>query len=197
MWIKEVELIGEHVKLVPLDYSRVDELEAALVDGDVYKIWYTSMPQPKQIAVEIDKRLQWKAEGFMQPFMVINTKTNQAVGMTAFCRIDEANRRVEIGYTWYGKSVQKTSLNTEAKLLLLSHAFENLNAVAVEFRTNQYNFQSRQAIERLGAKLDGVLRSARVYSDGTTCDGYVYSILHNEWSGVKKNLLYKLNDCYK
>lgn len=196
MWINEIELVGEHVKLVPLDYSRVDELEAALLDGDIYKIWYTSVPQPTQIRAEIDKRLQWKSDGFMQPFMVINQKTGKAIGMTTFCKIDELNRRVEIGYTWYGKSVQRTSLNTEAKLLLLQHAFENLNAIAVEFRTNQYNFQSRQAIERLGAKLDGILRSARVYPDGTTCDGYVYSILHNEWAGVHKNLLYKLTDCY-
>lgn len=197
MWIKEVELVGEHVKLIPLDYSHIDELEYALLDGDVYKTWYTFMPQPTQIRAEIDKRLKLKSEGFMQPFIVINQKTGRAVGMTTFCRIDELNRRVEIGSTWYGKSVQRTSLNTEAKLLLLQHAFENLNAIAVEFRTNQYNFQSRKAIERLGAKLDGVLRSARLSTDGTTCDSYVYSILHNEWAGVRKNLLYKLNDCYK
>lgn len=197
MWIEPIELNGNHVRLLPLDYNYIDDLENALLDGNVYKLWYTSMPSLGGIKAEIDKRLQWKSDGFMQPFVVIDNKTDKAVGMTTYCRIDEANRRVEIGYTWYGKSVQKTFLNTEAKLLLLGHAFETLGAIAVEFRTNQYNFQSRRAIERLGAKLDGVLRSARVYPDGTTCDGYVYSILQNEWLAVKKNLLYKLNDCYQ
>lgn len=197
MWVEPIELNGNHVRLLPLDYSYIDDLENALLDGDVYKLWYTSMPPLGGIKAEIDKRLQWKSDGFMQPFVVIDNRTGKAVGMTTYCRIDETNRRVEIGYTWYGRSVQKTSLNTEAKLLLLSHAFETLGAIAVEFRTNQYNFQSRRAIERLGAKLDGVLRSARVYPDGTTCDSYVYSILQNEWLAVKKNLLYKLNDCYQ
>ncbi len=192
MWIHPIELTGTHVKLLPLTHKYIDELETALLDGEIYKLWFTAAPQPGEIKQEIDKRLQWQKDGFMLPFVVIDTKTNLAVGMTTYCRIDEANRRVEIGFTWYRKSVQKTLLNTEAKYMLLQHAFETLGAIAVEFRTNQYNFNSRRAIERLGAKLDGVLRSARVYPDGTTCDGYVYSILHNEWASVKKHLTFKL-----
>lgn len=197
MWIEEVELCGENVKLVSLDYSYINDLEEAILDGNLYKLWYTSVPQPGGIRQEIAKRLQWRDERIMQPFAVIDAKTGKAVGMTSYCRIDENNRRVEIGYTWYRKNVQRTPLNTEAKFMLLQHAFEKLNAVAVEFRTNQYNFNSQKAIMRLGAKLDGILRSARLYPDGSTCDSYVYSILQSEWAAVKKNLLYKLNECYE
>ncbi len=193
MWIKPVELIGKHVKLLPLTHDYIADLEEAILDGEIYKLWYTAAPQPDKISEEIDKRLRWQQDGFMVPFVVIDTITNKAVGMTTYCRIDETNRRVEIGFTWYCKIVQRTALNTEAKFMLLRHAFESLNAVAVEFRTNQFNFKSRQAIERLGAKLDGVLRSARLYPDGTTCDGYVYSILQSEWPAVKKHLSFKLH----
>ena len=192
MWILPVELVGNHVKLLPLTHAYAEELEDALQDGEIYKLWYTSVPLVNKVYEEISKRLQWQQTGFMQPFVVIDVITNKAVGMTSFCRIDEVNRRVEIGFTWYSLSVQKTALNTEAKFMLLRHAFENLNAVAVEFRTNQFNFNSRRAIERLGAKLDGVLRSALLYENGMTCDGYVYSILQHEWASVKQNLLYKM-----
>lgn len=196
MWVEPIELRGQHVTLLPLSYDYVDELEEALLDGAIHKLWYTAVPEIGGVRVEIKKRLAWRESGFMQPFVVIDAKSGKAVGMTTFCRIDVANRRVEIGYTWYRKSVQRTALNTEAKFMLLEHAFEQLNAVAVEFRTSQYNFTSQRAITRLGAKLDGVLRSARLYPDGTVCDTHVYSILNSEWGAVKMNLLYKLSCNY-
>lgn len=196
MWVEPVELRGQHVILLPLNYEYVDELEEALLDGEIHRLWYTAVPQIGQVRAEIEKRLAWQESGSMQPFVVIDTRNGKAVGMTTFCRIDAANRRVEIGYTWYCKSVQKTLLNTEAKFMLLQHAFEKLNAVAVEFRTNQYNFNSQRAITRLGAKLDGVLRSARLYPNDIVCDTYVYSILNHEWGAVKMNLLYKLSCNY-
>lgn len=196
MNITSIELIGKHVQLVPLKLEHIENLKEAVQDGDLYKLWYTKIPSPEMMEAEVKRRLNLQSKNEMIPFTVIDTNTKKMVGMTTYCRIDRENLRLEIGFTWYSKSVQKTLLNTEAKLLLLQHAFEDLNCIAVEFRTNQFNFNSRRAIERLGAKLDGILRSARLQADGATSDGYVYSILKSEWSIVKTNLLYKLNHCY-
>jgi len=129
----------------------------------------------------------------MIAFAVIEQSTREAVGMTTFMNIDAVNRRVEIGSTWYRKRVQRSALNTECKLLLLTHAFEQLNCIAVEFRTHFFNMQSRAAIERLGAKLDGVLRQHQIASNGTLRDSCVYSILDREWPTVKTHLTHRLN----
>ena len=137
---------------------------------------------------EIERRLALQAAGSMLPFTVIDPATGQAAGMTTFMNVDATNRRVEIGSTWYAKSVQRSGLNTEAKLLLLGHAFDTLDCIAVEFRTHFMNHQSRRAIERLGAKLDGILRSHQIAANGTLRDTCVYSIIAPEWPTVRAHL---------
>ena len=136
----------------------------------------------------IDTRLTMQNAGTMLPFSVIDNRTNKIVGMTTYLNIDKTHRRVEIGGTWYRKSVQQTGVNTECKLLLLTHAFETMNCIAVEFRTHAFNLQSRRAIERLGAKLDGILRNHMIMPNGTLRDTYVYSIIASEWPTVKAHL---------
>jgi RimJ/RimL family protein N-acetyltransferase len=150
------------------------------------------IPPPENMAKEIESRLKQQQAGSMLPFAVIDPATNVAVGMTTYMNIDAVTRRVEIGSTWYRRSVQRSALNTECKLMLLRYAFEDLDCVAVEFRTHAFNFQSRRAIERLGAKLDGVLRNHRRAMDGTLRDTYVYSIIMSEWPTVKSHLTYQL-----
>jgi N-acetyltransferase len=185
-------LHGHEVSLVPLGYSHHDDLIEALEDGELWNLWYTNIPSPDLLRAEIDRRLGLQAEGSMIPFAVIENSTGEAVGMTTFMHIDAANRRLEIGSTWYRKRVQRTALNTECKLLLLTHAFEQLDCIAVEFRTNFFNQQSRTAIERLGAKLDGILRQHQIARNGTLRDTCVYSVLDREWPTVKANLTYRL-----
>jgi RimJ/RimL family protein N-acetyltransferase len=150
------------------------------------------VPAPEQLRAEIDRRLGLQLQGSMLPFAVIERASNQAVGMTTYMHIDAANRRVEIGSTWYRKRVQRTGLNTECKLLLLTHAFEELNCIAVEFRTHYFNRQSRAGIERLGARLDGILRQHQIAANGTLRDTCVYSILDSEWPAVKAHLAFQL-----
>jgi N-acetyltransferase len=187
-----VSLHGHEVSLVPLGYSHHDDLIEALEDGELWNLWYTNIPSPDSLRAEIDRRLGLQAQGSMIPFAVIENSTAEAVGMTTFMHIDAANRRLEIGSTWYRKRVQRTALNTECKLLLLTHAFEQLDCIAVEFRTNFFNQQSRAAIERLGAKLDGILRQHQIARNGTLRDTCVYSVLDREWPTVKANLTFRL-----
>jgi RimJ/RimL family protein N-acetyltransferase len=191
-----VTLTGEHVRLEPLRTEHHDALVQAVRDGELWNHWYTAIPTPEGMAAEIERRLQLQAKGSMCPFAVIDPATHQAVGMTTYMNIDAANRRVEIGSTWYRQSVQRTPLNTEAKRLLLAHAFEQLNCIAVEFRTHFFNQPSRRAIERLGAKLDGVLRSHQInthpMSAGALRDTCVYSIIASEWPNVNAHLDYQL-----
>jgi RimJ/RimL family protein N-acetyltransferase len=144
------------------------------------------------MAAEIDRRLGLQAQGSMTPWAIINKTSGRAVGMTTYMNIDAKNRRVEIGSTWYRKAVQRSALNTECKLMLLTHAFESLNCIAVEFRTHFFNHQSRRGIERLGAKLDGVLRQHQVMPDGSLRDTCVYSIIASEWPTVKQHLNFQL-----
>ena len=158
-WLQPVTLKGARATLAPLDRSHHDDLREAVADGELWKLWYTTVPQPDAMAAEIDRRLKLQSEGSMLPFTVIDNASGKAVGMTTFMNVDAQNRRVEIGSTWYRKSVQRSDVNTQCKLLLLGHAFETLECIAVEFRTHFFNHQSRRAIERLGAKLDGILRS--------------------------------------
>ena len=183
-----VTLEGRHVRLVPLLPAHEEELRAAAVDGDLWKLWYTTVPEPAGMAAEIERRLALQRAGLMVPFTVIDPVSGRAVGMTTYMNIDSISRRVEIGSTWYARSVQRTGLNTEAKLLLLSHAFETLRCIAVEFRTHILNQQSRAAIERLGAKLDGILRSHTYAKNGTIRDTCVYSVIAPEWPAIRAHL---------
>ena len=187
-----VTLKGQRVVLEPLAASHADAMEAAGADGDLSRLWYTSVPAPGRMAADIERRLASQRAGTMLPFAVIHPLTGLAVGMTTYMNIDAVHRRVEIGSTWYAMSVQRTGLNTEAKLLLLGHAFETLECIAVEFRTHWMNQQSRAAIARLGAKQDGVLRNHQRAADGTLRDTVVFSIIESEWPTVKSHLQYRL-----
>jgi RimJ/RimL family protein N-acetyltransferase len=187
-----ISLHGQHVSLVPLAHAHHDGLVEALKDGELWSLWYTSVPTPERLRAEIDRRLELQKQGSMIPFAVIEKATGEAVGMTTYMHIDAANRRVEIGSTWYRKRVQRSALNTECKVLLLTHAFEQLSCIAVEFRTHFFNQASRAAIERLGARLDGILRQHMIGSDGTLRDTCVYSILDREWPTVKAHLTHRL-----
>jgi RimJ/RimL family protein N-acetyltransferase len=196
-WIAPTSLSGQHVQLVPLSQQHQDDLVEAVRDGELWNLWYTAIPTPEGMDAEITRRLSLQAQGSMCPFAVIDPSTGRAVGMTTYMNIDAANRRVEIGSTWYRQSVQRTPLNTEAKRMLLAHAFEQLNCIAVEFRTHFFNQQSRRAIERLGAKLDGVLRSHQINQHplavGALRDSCVYSIIASEWPSVKTHLDFQLS----
>ena len=187
-----IRLLGQHVHLVPLAAELHDDLVQSVQDGQLWNLWYTDIPTPEGMAAEITRRLDLQAKGSMCPFAVLDPATGRAVGMTTYMNIDAANRRVEIGSTWYRQSVQRTPLNTEAKRLLLSHAFETLDCIAVEFRTHFFNHASRRAIERLGAKLDGILRSHQInnhpLSAGALRDTCVYSIIASEWPNVRAHL---------
>lgn len=190
-----ITLSGEHARLVPLSISHHDALCDATRDGELWKLWYTSIPSPEGMAKEIDRRLGLRKAGSMNPFCVVDA-SGTPIGMTTYMNIDQDNRRVEIGSTWYRKSAQRTAINTECKLMLLRHAFDILGCVAVEFRTHFFNFQSRKGIERLGAKLDGILRHHQInhHPDamGSMRDTCVYSILENEFPAVRAHLTYQL-----
>lgn len=185
-------LRGEGVALEPLTHAHHDDLCDATRDGELWKLWYTIVPSPEGMRAEIDRRNTLLQKGTMLPWAVRDLASGKVVGMTTYMNIEAEKPRVEIGSTWYARSVQRTALNTECKLLLLTHAFDTLDCIAVEFRTSFFNFPSRRAIERLGAKSDGILRNHMRMPDGTLRDTCVYSILPGEWPAVKKNLLFKL-----
>jgi RimJ/RimL family protein N-acetyltransferase len=190
-WLQPVTLRSQHVNLEPLDQRHCDDLVEAVKDGALWTLWYTSVPSPETMQADIERRLGLQAGGSMLPFAVIDNTTERAVGMTTYMNVDAINHRVEIGSTWYRKSVQRTALNSQCKLMLLTHAFETLDCIAVEFRTHAFNHQSRRAIERLGAKLDGVLRNHQIASNGTLRDTYVYSIIASEWPTVRAHLVWQ------
>ena len=192
-WLEPVSLSGRHAQLKPLSQDHCDGLTEAVKDGELWKLWYTFIPRAEDMRKEIDRRLGLQAEGSMLPFTVFDADGNIA-GMTTYMNVDAPNRRVEIGSTWYAKRVQRSALNTQCKLLLLSHAFEKLDDIAVEFRTHFFNHQSRRGIERLGAKLDGILRNHQIAPNGTLRDTVVYSIIASEWPTVKAHLNYQLNE---
>lgn len=189
-WITPISLKGSHVTLVPLEHSHGDDLAASV--GDLHQLWYTNIPSSDGMHQEIERRMGLQAQGKMTPFAIC-TPDGTPVGMTTYMNIDAANKRIEIGSTWISKSVQRSHLNTEVKLLLLTHAFEVLDCIAVELRTHRLNAQSRRAIERLGAQLDGILRSHMVVANGTIRDTAVYSITAHEWPAIKAGLLGKMN----
>ena len=186
-----VTLQGRHVKLEPLTLAHAPALVRAVQDGELWRLWYTAIPTPDRMVAEIERRLGLLASRSMLPWAVLDD-SGTAVGMTTYMNIDASNQRVEIGSTWYARSVQRTPLNTEAKRLLLAHAFESLDCIAVEFRTHRFNTQSRRAIERLGAQLDGMLRNHQRASNGTLRDTAVYSITAAEWPTVRGHLDFRL-----
>jgi RimJ/RimL family protein N-acetyltransferase len=190
--ITPVTLRGEHVTLEPLAAYHLEGLREAVADGQLWELWYTTVPTPDQMQAEIERRLTLQLNGNMQPFAVRRNDTGAICGMTTYMDIDAVNRRVEIGATWTDASAQRSGINTESKLMLLQHAFDTLGCIAVEFRTHWMNHQSRTAIARLGAKQDGVLRSHRIMADGTLRDTVVFSIIASEWPAVRSHLLHKL-----
>jgi N-acetyltransferase len=192
-WLQRVVLQSPRVTLTPLEHAHHDALVEAVRDGELWKLWYTWVPTPESMAAEIERRLKQYADGTMLPFTVIDNMSGKPVGMTTFMNVDAANQRVEIGATWYRKSVQRSEVNTQSKLLLLTHAFETLDCIAVEFRTHFFNQQSRRAIERLGAKLDGILRNHQRTTNGALRDTCVYSIIATEWPTVKAHLEWQLS----
>jgi len=191
-WPAPVTLSGVHATLEPLAVGHADGLVEAVRDGELWKLWYTAIPAPERMAAEIERRLGLQASGSMLPFTV-RDGAGRIAGMTTYMNVDAVHRRVEIGSTWYARRVQRTPLNTECKLMLLTHAFEALGCIAVEFRTHFFNQQSRRGIERLGARLDGILRNHQRATDGTLRDTCVYSITAAEWPTVKTHLRFQLD----
>ena len=192
-WLEPITLRSARATLEPLAHKHRDDLIEAVKDGALWQLWYTTIPEPEKMSADIDRRLALQAKGSMLPFAVIDNATGKAVGMTTYMNVEPAHRRVEIGATWYRKAVQRTDLNTQCKLLLLTHAFETLDCIAVEFRTHYFNQQSRRGIERLGAKLDGILRSHQLATNGTLRDTCVYSIIASEWPTVKSHLTWQMS----
>ncbi len=191
-FLEPITLTGDLITLEPLARDHHDGLVTAAQDGELWDLWYTSVPRPEAMATEIDRRLALQSSGSMLPFAARRTGNGSVIGMTTFMNADPVNRRVEIGSTWNARSAQRTGTNTESKLLLLSHAFEDLECIAVEFRTHWLNQQSRAAITRLGAKQDGVLRSHSLASDGTLRDTVVFSIIAIEWPAIRGELRRRL-----
>lgn len=192
-FIEPVTLRGQHATLEPLTAEHVDALRAAAADGELWKLWYTSVPTAEATQAYVDKALGMHADGSGFAFVVRDNASGEIVGTTRFCNVAVAHRRVEIGYTWYAARTQRTGVNTDCKLLLLTHAFEQLKCIAVEFRTHWMNHASRNAIARLGAKQDGVLRNHMICPDGSYRDTVCFSIIESEWPSVKQHLLHKLD----
>ena len=190
--LSPITLKGQFAHLEPLSLEHHDALIAAVSDGKLWKLWYTAIPKPENMRAEIERRLQLQQQGSMLPFVVRRVDTGALCGMTTYMNADPVHRRVEIGSTWYAASAQRTSINTECKLMLLQHAFDDMRCIAVEFRTHWMNQQSRAAIARLGAKQDGVLRNHQRMADGSLRDTVVFSIIESEWSTVRRHLQYKL-----
>ena len=187
-FLRAVSLVGDLVRLEPLSHDHHDGLVDATRDGELWHLTYTSVPGPDGMRAEIDRRLALQDAGTMLPFTARRADTGQIIGMTTYMDVDAVNRRVEIGSTWNARSAQRTGTNTESKLLLLRHAFEELACIAVELRTHALNLQSRAAIVRLGAEQDGVLRSHRVLADSSLRDTVVFSIIATEWPSVRDGL---------
>lgn len=188
-------LENSQVRLEPLTESHTDDLVEAVSTDNLWRTWYTHIPAPERMLDEIRDRRSLFESNKKVPWAIIEAATGRAVGMTTYLNIEPQNKRLEIGSTWIGRTVQKTTINPAAKLLLLERAFEDLGCIAVEFRTHWHNRQSRAAIEKLGAKQDGVLRNHTIFENGTTRDTVVYSIINAEWPTVKFALEERLRDC--
>jgi len=190
-WAKPVRLPGSHATLEPLVEAHAEEMRRTLAGGELAANWYTNVPDPAGVDAYIAAALAAQAQGQTLAFAVRDA-AGELVGSTRYYDLDAAVPRLSIGYTWYAPKAQRTGVNTEAKLLLLGHAFETLGCVAVAFETSWFNHASRTAIARLGAKQDGVLRGHRRHADGTVRDTVVFSIIDSEWPAVKSHLQYKL-----
>ena len=190
-WITPTTLAGDHVVLEPLEADHADALAHAAADGELWRLWYTFVPTPEAVADYIDTALAEREQGGLA-FAVRDRASDTVIGSTRYCHVDETNRRAEIGYTWYAQRFQRTAINSECKRLMLAHAFETLDAIAIEFRTHWHNRASRAAIARLGAKQDGVLRNHMKSADGIYRDTVVFSITDQEWPAVRQNLDFAL-----
>ncbi|MBX2877113.1 MAG: GNAT family N-acetyltransferase [Saprospiraceae bacterium] len=191
-WEKPTILESENLKLLPLSLDLKEDLLNAARDGELWKLWYTSVPSEETIDQYINTALQQFQDKTSLPFVIVNKATDSIIGSTRYCNIDSSNRRLEIGYTWYAKTFQRTGVNTACKYLLLQQAFEAYKVIAVEFKTHWFNYKSRNAIQRLGAKQDGVLRNHRIDKDGCIRDTVVFSIIQSEWKTVKKYLAFEM-----
>lgn len=185
-------LEGRHVRLEPLTREHVEPLQRVSADGELWKLWYTAVPEPDEVPAYVEAALAMQAAGTALPFAVRSKASGEILGCTRYCHAEASNRRVEIGYTWYAASVQRSAVNTESKWLLLRHAFGTLRCIRVEFCTHWFNHRSRAAIERLGAKQEGVLRNHRILPDGSYRDTVVFSIIESEWPAVNRHLAFKL-----
>jgi len=185
---KAIVLERDDVRLEPLEYEHLNGLKLAAADGELWKLWFTSVPEPEGTLAYLEGALEGQRQGHMLPWAVRDVRTNEIVGSTRYHDIIAGADRVEIGWTWYSLSRQRTSLNTLCKLMLLTHAFDDLGCKVVALRTDNFNFKSQQAIEALGARKDGVLRHHWPRRDGTVRDSVVYSILTHEWPDVRRNL---------
>jgi N-acetyltransferase len=192
-FIAPVTLQGRHVTVEPLGAAHLDAVRAAANDGELWRLWYTSVPAPKRTSAWLAAALEMREKQGAMPFVVRDNTDGSLVGSTRYFNVDAVNRRLEIGHTWYAKRAQRTAINTECKLLLLTHAFETLRCIGVEFRTHWFNHASRTAIARLGAKQDGVLRNHQLMPDGSRRDTVVFSIVDGEWLAVKAHLRFLLD----
>ncbi|RZS91043.1 RimJ/RimL family protein N-acetyltransferase [Motilibacter rhizosphaerae] len=192
-FLDPVTLQGERVVLEPMTLEVVDELAAAVRDGELWRLWYAAVPAPDQMRAAVEDLLAKQSAGAVLPFVQRRRDTGEVVGQTTYLNADRPNRRLEIGSTWLARSTQGTGINAEAKYLLLGNAFEAWDCIAVELRTHWMNEQSRAAIARLGAKQDGVLRSHRIMPDGSLRDTVVFSVLQHEWPAVRNGLLARLS----
>jgi RimJ/RimL family protein N-acetyltransferase len=192
-FIEPVTLRGGYALLEPLAHEHLDAMRAAAADGALWRLWYTSVPSPETTSAWLDAALDMRERLGGMPFAVRNAATGDVVGSTRYFNVDATNRRLEIGHTWYAQRAQRTAINTDCKLLLLTHAFEVLGCIAVEFRTHWFNHASRNAIARLGAKQDGVLRNHQLMADGSRRDTVVFSILDSEWPAVRAHLRFLLD----
>jgi RimJ/RimL family protein N-acetyltransferase len=192
-FIEPVTLRGQVATLEPLTVEHTTALAQAAADGELWRLWYTSISPPERMHEYVATALDMRERLDAMPFVVRDNASGDIVGCTRFFNVDVANRRVEIGATWYARRVQRTRINTECKLLLLTHAFESLACIAVEFRTHWFNHASRAAIARLGAKQDGVLRNHQLMPDGAKRDTVVFSIIDNEWPAVRQHLRFQLD----
>lgn len=182
-----------HVALEPLALTHVPGLEQATADGNLSNLWYTKVPAPDEVRAYVEHALDTQNAGTALPFAVRDKSDGAIVGSTRLFDFEAKLPRVEIGYTWYAASRQRSHVNTACKQLLLAHAFEQLHCVAVQLCTDRYNQASQRAIERLGARRDGILRSHRLRADGSVRDSVVYSIIAAEWPDVRRLLAFKLS----
>lgn len=191
-FIEPVTLRGAHATLEPLRREHEAGVREATADGELWRLWYTSVPAPEKTAEWLDAALDMRERLGAMPFVVRDNASGAVVGSTRYFNVDALNRRLEIGHTWYARRAQRTAINTECKLLLLTHAFEALRCIAVEFRTHFFNHASRRAIERIGARQDGILRNHQIQPGGSYRDTVVFSILEGEWPAVQRHLRFLL-----